>query len=184
MPKQLNTLKIMEMVVDFRDNSASFGPHHPVWLPSGHCGILLLPLRHHHPPQVGAQQQLPHQQGTAEDVRTSCSSWRSWRCQSRWWYTSTPPSMNPSSLPPSPSVTMLPLPRTRADCRLSFALLIGWQATTYCLLKICKHPGHSGEQEGSWLTPITLDINFFKNFPQQEMFYLSFISYLLMHHYI
>ena len=36
--------------------------HHPVWLSSWLCGVLLLPGHHHHPgPKTGAEHQIPHQ---------------------------------------------------------------------------------------------------------------------------
>jgi len=43
--------------------------HHPVWLPSWHCGVLSFPGHHHHPgPQVRAEHQSHHQKGPAEDI--------------------------------------------------------------------------------------------------------------------
>ncbi len=64
---ELNALKTVDMVVDFRKNPAPPAPITIVWLPIQHCGDLLLPGNHHHPgPQVGAEHQLPHQESSAE----------------------------------------------------------------------------------------------------------------------
>ncbi len=52
-----------------------------------------------------------------------CSSWRSSTYQSQWWCTSTLPSLSPSTPPPPPSATLLLLPATRANCRVSSAVL-------------------------------------------------------------
>lgn len=53
---------------------------------------------------------------------TSCGSWSSLTYWRQWWCTSTLPSSSPYSPPPSPSGTLLPLPKIKADC-VSFALL-------------------------------------------------------------
>ena len=56
---ELNALKTVEMVVDFRKNTAPLTPHHPVRLPSQHCGVLPLPGHCRLPgPQVGTEHQL------------------------------------------------------------------------------------------------------------------------------
>src|SRR4029434_8299781 len=65
----LNALKTVEMVVDFRKNPA---PPTPITLrdsPVIHCLVLPLSGHHHLPgPQVGAEHQLPHQKSSTEDV--------------------------------------------------------------------------------------------------------------------
>ena len=78
-------------------------------------------------------------------------------CHKRWWCPSTP-SLIPSSLPPSPSGTLLPLPGTRADCSISVALLIRWWAA------ICHHSRNCTPQ-GPWdalSTPPIPETNFLR----------------------
>lgn len=53
---------------------------------------------------------------------TSCGSCRNSTCQRSWWCTPMMSSLNLSSLPPSPSGAVLPLPGTRVDCSISFAV--------------------------------------------------------------
>lgn len=95
-------------------------------LPIG--GRWQFPWNHHLPgPKVWAKHQLTNQEGTAEDVLPA-SVEKNTSCQSQWWCSFTPPSFNLSSLPPSPSGTLLPLPSTKADCSVSSAALKRWLA--------------------------------------------------------
>ena len=82
--------------------------------------------------------------------RTSSGS-----CQRRWWCTSTPPSLSPSSPYPSPSGTLLPLPRTRADCSVSFVPQRRRSAATCHPSRTCTSLGPWGVQARLWLTPPT-----------------------------
>src|SRR4029434_4720911 len=63
--------------------------------------------------------------------------------------TSTPPSLSPSSPPPSPSGTLLPLPRTKADCSVLFEKVIG------CNLPSLQEPEVCREDYGRPLPPWT-----------------------------
>lgn len=96
-----------------------------------------LPWNHHLPgPKVWAKHQLTNQEGTAEDVLPA-SVEKNTSCQSQWRCSFTPPSFNLSSLPPSPSGTLLPLPSTKADCSVSSAALKRWLAAIPLPYKTC-----------------------------------------------
>lgn len=85
------------------------------------------------------------------------AQWRTLACQKGWWCPYTPSSI-PSSLTPSPSGTLLPLPGTRADCSISFALLIRWWAA------ICHH-SRTCTLQGLWgvlSNPPIPDTNFLR----------------------
>ena len=100
----------LKMVVDFRNGRDSLSTPHSSSA-SGH---------HRHPGlKVGVEQQPSPKKHNWKC--TSCGSWGSSTCQRLWWCTSTPPWLSPSSPPPSPSGMLQPLPRTRADCSVSFA---------------------------------------------------------------
>ncbi|KAF7653869.1 hypothetical protein LDENG_00077640 [Lucifuga dentata] len=116
---ELNDLKTVEMIVDFRKNPAP--PPSPCVTPQSTQWSTLLPGHHHHSgPQVGADHQLPHQESPAEDVFPAAVE----EVQPANGYDgSLLPSSSPCSTPPLPSGTLLPPPRTKAGCSISFALL-------------------------------------------------------------
>ena len=58
----------------------------------------------------------------------SFGSSRSSSCHKQCWYTSTLPSLSSFSPPPSPSGMLLPLPKTKTDCSISFTLQRRWLA--------------------------------------------------------
>ncbi len=104
---ELNALKTVEMIVDFRKTQ----PH----LPPSPCVS----------PQ--SSQWSPSASGPT--------------CQRQWWCTYIPPSLSPSSPPPLPSGTLLPLQRTRTDCNISFASQRRSLAAIYHHARTLKHAG-------------------------------------------
>ncbi len=97
---ELNTLKTVEMIVDFRRN-----PPPPPLSPSTHhheqhsdcSGVIKIPGQHDLPgPEVGQSHGLHCDKGPAEVVLPS-TSWGSSTCHRSCWNSSTVPSVNPSS---------------------------------------------------------------------------------------
>ena len=140
---ELNALKSVEMVVDFRRNPA---PPTPITLRDSPVDTVesfrFLPPSS---PRTssGSWTSAPSPKELNRGC-TSCGSWRSSTCQRQWWCTSTPASSSPSSPPPSPSGTLLPRPMTKADCSVSSVLLRRWLAAICHLYRTCLPAGGCG----------------------------------------